>query len=299
MAWRDKSGWLNFVSCNDGWVVDEKEKQGRWRWKWCGGYKRICQIRGRSYLIALGRPRISTITHRIGTATCHLRNGVFTCTWHSLQSQFLMIISPISSHVSLSHPQLYHHLRTRCVVISLYLSMPWSKVYTEYSIHGVQHTLSTVYTEFSIQPVLHTLSTAYTAYCNLPRSTVFPLPASLSSLCRPCCTQFSIFQQLWLNQWIESHLPLRLPLELPPPCTPPISLDHGLQVHLLTHSIMACKCISKLTRSQRRSVTPKSYDYGLQVRMITVSKCISILARLRPGSASPSSLYHGAVKLWS
>jgi hypothetical protein len=29
------------------------------------------------------------------------------------QSHFFMMISPISSHLSLPHPQLYHHLNTR------------------------------------------------------------------------------------------------------------------------------------------------------------------------------------------
>jgi hypothetical protein len=40
------------------------------------------------------------------------------------KSQFLMMISPISSDLCLSCAQLYHHLRTRSSVIPLYLSMP-------------------------------------------------------------------------------------------------------------------------------------------------------------------------------
>ena len=42
--------------------------------------------------------------------------------------------------------------------------MPWSWVDTEYSIHQVQHTLSTAYTKYSIHRVQHTPSTAYTEY---------------------------------------------------------------------------------------------------------------------------------------
>jgi hypothetical protein len=38
------------------------------------------------------------------------QDGKLTRTRNSLKSQFLMMISPISC---LSHPQLYHHLRTR------------------------------------------------------------------------------------------------------------------------------------------------------------------------------------------
>jgi len=44
------------------------------------------------------------------------------------KSQFLIIISPISSHLSLSRHQLYRCLRTQSYVIALYLSMPWSRV---------------------------------------------------------------------------------------------------------------------------------------------------------------------------
>jgi len=40
------------------------------------------------------------------------------------KSQFLMMISPISSDLSLSCAQLYHYLRTRSEVIPPYLSMP-------------------------------------------------------------------------------------------------------------------------------------------------------------------------------
>ena len=43
----------------------------------------------------------------------------------------------ISSHLSLSHPQLYNHLKTHSWVILLYRSMPWTWVNTEYSIHRV------------------------------------------------------------------------------------------------------------------------------------------------------------------
>ena len=74
-------------------------------------------------LIGLGRTRIGVVTCGIGTRTCRIRDGKLTCTIHSLKSQFLIMISLISSHLSLSRPQLYHHLITRSYVIPLYLSM--------------------------------------------------------------------------------------------------------------------------------------------------------------------------------
>jgi len=49
------------------------------------------------------------------------------------------ILLPSSSSISHSCPQLNHHRRTQSEVIPLYLSMTWSWVDTEYSIHRVQH----------------------------------------------------------------------------------------------------------------------------------------------------------------
>jgi hypothetical protein len=46
--------------------------------------------------------------------------------------------------------------------------MPWSWVDIQYSIHRVQHTLSTTNTKYSIHRVKHRLSTAYTEYCIHP-----------------------------------------------------------------------------------------------------------------------------------
>ena len=208
MTWRDREGWLNFVCCNDSRVVDQKERDGGWRWELWGGYKPIWEIRGTTWLIGLGRPRIGVITCRIGTRTCCIRDGKFTCTQNSLQSQFLIMISPISAYLSLSRPQLYHHLRIRSVVITLYLSMPRSRVNMEYSVHCILH---------------H------------PKIDCLPHPASLLFLGRPCCSQFSTFPQSRVNQWIESPLPSRLSPELPPldwmPLSTLISLNHGLQVH--------------------------------------------------------------------
>jgi len=268
MIWRDREGWLNCVFCNDGRVVDEKERDGGWRWERCGGYERIWEIRGTTCLIGLGRPRVSVITHPIGTRTCCIGDGKLPRTRNPLESQFLMMISPISSDVSLSRPQLYHHLKTQSYVIALYLSMPCSRVNTENSIHCVLH---------------H------------PSIDFLPLPASLSSPSRPCCTLFYTFPQLWVNKWMESQLASRLPPELPPPdwpppSTPPISLGHGLQVHLDTRSITASKCISKLGRFRPPNSLNHDLEVHLQTPSITASKCISNYARLRPPSAQDHGL---------
>jgi hypothetical protein len=72
----------------------------------------------------------------------------------------LSILYPLSSPISLSHLQLYHHRRTQSQVISLYRSMPLSSANTEYSRHRVQHTPNKAYTKFK-----HTLSTSFTQSC--------------------------------------------------------------------------------------------------------------------------------------
>jgi len=173
--------------------------------------------------------------------------------------------------------------------------------------HQVQYTPSIAYTEYSIHCVLQH-----------PNINCLPLLASLSSFGRPCCTQFSTFPQLCVNQWIQSQLLSRFlpdlpPPDCPPPSPPPFSLDHGLQVHLQTCSITGSKCVSKLTRFR----PPSLHDHGLpvplqtglimaskfvqsqppsaylQTRMITASKCISKPTRSWPPSVSANSLDWG------
>jgi len=179
------------------------------------------------------------------------------------------------------------------------LTLTPSTVCTKHSILRVQHTLSTAYPDFCIHHVMHH-----------PNTNCLPLPASFSSLGRPCCTQFSIFPWLQVNHWFESQFLWPLPPKLPPPDWPPpntaqISPDHGLQVHVQTCSITILECISKFTRSRHLSVSPHLHNYGLEVRPITAfqvhlqtsliaaSECISKLARLRHPSVSPNLLYHG------
>jgi len=104
---------LTLCSCNDARVVDEKERDGGWRWDRYGCYEQTREIRGTTFLIGFRRPSISIITRRIGTHIFRTGDGKLTCTQNSLKSQFLMMISPISSDLSLSCAQLYHHLKAR------------------------------------------------------------------------------------------------------------------------------------------------------------------------------------------
>jgi len=73
------------------------------------------------------------------------------------------------------------------------------------------------------------------------------------------------------------------------PSASPISCDYGLQLHLWVHSILASKCISKLSRLRPRITSLRSRDIGLQVhlwtRLIMVSNCICEFTWSRPPSA--------------
>jgi len=94
MSWRDREGWLNFVFCDDGWVVDEKERDGGWRWQWYGGYKRIWEISGTTCLIGLKRPRIGDSLRGMGTRTCCIRDRQLTRTRNTLSPSFTWWFPP-------------------------------------------------------------------------------------------------------------------------------------------------------------------------------------------------------------
>jgi len=153
-------------------------------------------------------------------------------------------------------------------VIHVYLSMPWSWVNTEYSIHQVLH---------------------------YPMIDFLPLPASLSSLGSPCCTQLATFPRsgVWSMNRVSAPVCDFLSIYH-------LQTDH-LQAVLHSEFIMAFKCISKLARSWPPSESPNLLDYSLQVRTIhgvqtysiTASKCITEFTQSRPPSASPNLFDHG------
>jgi hypothetical protein len=154
-----------------------------WRWDRCGGCGQIWESWCTTCLIGLERPRISVVTPLIWTHTCHNRDGKLTCAQSSLKSQFRMMNSPIFSHLSLFRPQLHHHLKTWSWVNPLHVTMPWSIVNIEYSIHLVQCTPRTAYINYSIHQLQHTLSTTYIVYSIISWSTLFhsqPVPHLLA-----------------------------------------------------------------------------------------------------------------------
>src|SRR5882757_4506189 len=62
---------------------------------------------GTTCRVWLGTHHIGITTCQIGTCTCSIRGGQLTRTRNSLKSQFLRIISPITSHLTLSRSQIH------------------------------------------------------------------------------------------------------------------------------------------------------------------------------------------------
>jgi len=85
---------LTVRSCDDGRVVDEKERDGGWRWERYGGYERLWEIRSTTCLIGFRRPHIGVITCRFGTPTRRIGDGQLTRTRNSLSPRFSCWLPP-------------------------------------------------------------------------------------------------------------------------------------------------------------------------------------------------------------
>jgi len=201
--------------------------------------------------------------------------------------------------------------------------MPWWRVNTKYSIHQVQHTLSTAYTEYSIHWVLHPprdassqdrlslapsqsrISRQTMLYSTLyiPTITCWPINTVSAPVAPP--------SQTTASRSTAPKSSCNLGLSWPQSASPN-SLNHSFQVNLYPRPITA----SMFAQWWPASASTNSHDHGLQVhlqtRTITASKCISKLAQhsirvyLKPrtntlpkfaqshhSSASPHSLDRG------
>jgi len=150
-----------------------------------------------------------------------------------------------------------------------------STAYTEYSIHRVQHTLSTALKDCLSS--LHSHDYKLTPECSFSfrRASIHDRPPSASSPWElKGKVTLSHSHGCELTNWGNT---------VSAPGAP--SIDRR-QVLVQYRSITAFKWISKLARLR----PPSSHDHGLQVhlqsRSITASKWISQLARSRPPSTS-------------
>ena len=314
MAWRDSDGWLNFEFLGDGRVEDEKERdESRWEiilgnWDW----RELCVQVNWPLLIRQVRVPIRRVITPIRGLPNPIRHAVHLMSHIRSYPPYLSPLHPPSLF-------LVHDCtiitRTQSWVIPLYLSMPWSRVNTEYRIHRAQHTPSTAYTEHSIHRVQHTPSTPSTQDWlssldahnyeltpdwgfSLRRTSLHDRPPSASS-------PWELKGEVTLSRshsceltdwWIGCQHPARRPSIASkysdnhagsrPPSVSPNSLEYGLQVH-----------ISILVQWRPLGASPNLLDHGLQVylqsRSGTASKCISKLTRSRSRSASLRSLDHG------
>ena len=58
---------------------------------------------------------------------------------YRVSARIVRLVLIFIPHLSLSSSQLYHHCSTKSFVIPFYLSMSWSQLDTEYSVHHFQH----------------------------------------------------------------------------------------------------------------------------------------------------------------
>jgi len=211
---------------------------------------------------------------------------------------------PSSQNTKLSHPSLSLHA----------MIMSWQQVqhtlspaYNKYSIHRVDHPPKMVSLRFILMITRWSLNVAsasgippYTIDCN-------QLARYESSQVKSPCHITTVVK--WLTD--KYSLSTRHTVHRPPLSTHPISLHPGLQAYrqtgllmafkfawswppsayLLTCSLTASNCISKLAWTLPQSVSPNTTDYGLQVHMVVASQCISKLVRLQPPSSHSHRLH--------
>jgi len=204
------------------------------------------------------------------------------CTSHFTHSFIFFKLCPSLSSNANSHCWLCHHLRTRSLVIRLYILMPWSWVHIEYNKHRVKDTPSALYAEYSIHRRI-TFSQPVSFHCHNVTSAT---KCNFSS----CCTSLHIGYHQLTNHaspgvMSTGHIPIiasEQTIELcltihhtsnewpqchPPPRTSPISVNHVLQVNLCFWILSTSKYISKLTGSQSPNASLTSTDDRLQVHI--------------------------------
>jgi hypothetical protein len=252
MVWREREGWLNIVFLGDGRVENYKERDMR-------GQGKSSRVTGTSENVECKLfcdPRSSRYKSW-GCAHWHVYQVSWTelgksHSWFLVSAHFLHSVPIFFPHLSVSHAQLYHHCRTRCQVIPLYLPMPLSYVTSE-----LQHTLSAEFRVYSIQLRLSVI----TSFSCLRRNLcmwlqLLPYLPSLVNGHQPvlhksfkgkvAASQSDIADLT--NLWIDSQHPVRLQStasrltsskyssDLPrlyPASASPTSLDHIIGVHLL------------------------------------------------------------------
>jgi len=230
LAWRDREGWLNFVFCNDdGRAVNKKERDG-------DEEENDVEVtsgceQSRVWLTRSGWEDLVSVWFYKGSGLVPAETEMVQ--WLTHQIRHVPVSHDDLPHLSPSRLQLYNHLRTRSWVMPLNLSMAWSWVYPEHSIHQVQHILST----------------AYTAYCVIPTPTVSrSLPVSHLSADHVVLNSLhSHYFQLINELSLSSNRPLLLNYRLKIDC---------INILLQSRSIMAFKCISKPAQSWPLCISP-------------------------------------------
>jgi len=176
-------------------------------------------------------------------------------------SQFLMIFSPISSHLSLSCPQLYYSLRTWSQIIPLNLSMSWSWVNTAYGIHRVQcdPTIDYLLLPANLSSLISRQRLFYSVLCI---SSIMSQPRNWVSAVNN--DSLAIYPQQIDCPWIDRLQINRLQINrLQINCLQINRLQINLlQVHLWTRAIPPCTCISTVSQSRPPSTSLSCHGHS-------------------------------------
>ena len=183
-----------------------------------------------------------------------------------------MLITPIWSHLSLAHSQLWHHLNTPRLIIPLYLSILWQWVNTKYSIHWVLHHSKINCLQPPASLIFHL--SAYLVLLDSLHSNHYEVPNEydLSSYDTSCRSTFS-----WLTGFKSTA------------CRSTVSRLTACRLttcRITTSILTACRLITCRLAACRLTAS------SLSATIITTSKYCFNLRRLWPLSASRNSLHY-------
>lgn len=116
--------WPNVSCWGNGEEMDEKVRDGDEDGNDIRGYERMWEIWGTTCLIGGTIPNNDIYTCWIRSHTCYIHKDKLTGISNSILSQSLRMIIPISFHLTLYCPQLYHWKRIQANAIYHYLSIP-------------------------------------------------------------------------------------------------------------------------------------------------------------------------------
>jgi len=240
MEWWGTQGRLNFMLSCDCRAEDVKETDQNEDGNELGEFQGMWENMGMTCLTVLKIPHIGILAYLIKRSICQVRDHPTIRPVSTLKSHILILLTPMSPHVTRSQPPLSDG---RIMHVTSLLSNSACHVH-ELPLHS----------ESMQDPLSPTPRLSVTSHLSYPST--------------PCYTQLTTFPELWDNHWIESpppvhHPPDLPPLQSPPALTPPLLIEHHVQSaspHLL-HDVDLYT--TKVASESSRSISLSPLDYAL------------------------------------